>query len=895
MAVAIITNITRMTAGLATFETARDILMERLDIVRDICEGLRFEKALAAIDGVLRTALAMAVEQRLVPMMLSAGYVVRAIRLIFRYDASAASSEDEGLMDTDNYDQESTPAIQALSTQGNAQVSYNSHAMLAAHGLARMLGLDVGQEGIQEPHVQMRHILRQLLTPGICRHLLLGEINKAITALTTSMETPLIIWNQRTRTELVEAVDGLIEAGPADETGYDMTTFISEFEFESLKDELVVGDVYIRVFNKQPTFSLPDPAGFIGACFGFLDFESKGKAADDAEAGTHIVPERKRAMIDVLQALQGILQTDPALCAHVSSSERIQTISACISACFMSPGTKPKEESDGTTEDEVIRLNDQVMSKVLGVLSVLVGNSRCLAAMAKETIAIRQLFLLAFCNKPGRGLVIKVLTALAGKAECSFESVRAGGVVFLLALLVPGHNASDSGDDEEAKIKYRFLTCEPGERAAIASLLARLTMQEQHGTRVSILLSRFLPEGVLAAIKDGNGEVVTSLLAAKSDTPELIWKADMALDLGDHLEVAACALQKQYEEDIGELSYDMPEQKWVHPDLANMVVVGGVYVELFNKDPTFPLRNPKRFSEALFEKLVEDSVAARANPARSDLAELVKLIGQATVSLLRSQSLIADHICKLGYVPKVSALLTAPARGKVSAAAMTQATSDSQDVVDKSGEDEVIRDVRGSSLRVIHQLSTSTSCVETFSSLRNPDLMTALKECLKVDGATGLSLETMKRALSTGNRRRDILVRQAMDNGLVNELLDSLDWKKNKNSKDGEKNNWTESDAAVCRVLVVEILWLLASEGPYKEEMDEKLASSEVWKAYKDQRHDLFLPSSSAASEAGVAGLLTGSSATTLALPSTASPSTASPSTASPPPAAMGQTSPGDY
>ena len=226
---------------------------------------------------------------------------------------------------------------------------------------------------------------------------------------------------------------------------------------------------------------------------------------------------------------------------------------------------------------------------------------------------------------------------------------------------------------------------------------------------------------------------------------------------------------------------------------------------------------------------------------------------------------------------------------------MTQATSDSQDVVDKSGEDEVIRDVRGSSLRVIHQLSTSTSCVETFSSLRNPDLMTALKECLKVDGATGLSLETMKRALSTGNRRRDILVRQAMDNGLVNELLDSLDWKKNKNSKDGEKNNWTESDAAVCRVLVVEILWLLASEGPYKEEMDEKLASSEVWKAYKDQRHDLFLPSSSAASEAGVAGLLTGSSATTLALPSTASPSTASPSTASPPPAAMGQTSPGDY
>ena len=43
----------------------------------------------------------------------------------------------------------------------------------------------------------------------------------------------------------------------------------------------------------------------------------------------------------------------------------------------------------------------------------------------------------------------------------------------------------------------------------------------------------------------------------------------------------------------------------------------------------------------------------------------------------------------------------------------------------------------------------------------------------------------------------------------------------------------------------------------------------QVWKAYKDQKHDLFLPSNAHASVSGVAGLLTGPKATTLALPST--------------------------
>ena len=35
-----------------------------------------------------------------------------------------------------------------------------------------------------------------------------------------------------------------------------------EFTFEALRRELQVGLVYVRVYNEQPEFRIPDPRGF---------------------------------------------------------------------------------------------------------------------------------------------------------------------------------------------------------------------------------------------------------------------------------------------------------------------------------------------------------------------------------------------------------------------------------------------------------------------------------------------------------------------------------------------------------------------------------------------------------------------------------------------------------
>ena len=53
-----------------------------------------------------------------------------------------------------------------------------------------------------------------------------------------------------------------------------------------------------------------------------------------------------------------------------------------------------------------------------------------------------------------------------------------------------------------------------------------------------------------------------------------------------------------------------------------------------------------------------------------------------------------------------------------------------------------------------------------------------------------------------------------------------------------------DRDEAVERVLAIDVIHLLAAEGVHSDAVNEQLSISEVWQAFSQQRHDLFLPAS---------------------------------------------------
>jgi DnaJ family protein C protein 13 len=71
---------------------------------------------------------------------------------------------------------------------------------------------------------------------------------------------------------------------------------------------------------------------------------------------------------------------------------------------------------------------------------------------------------------------------------------------------------------------------------------------------------------------------------------------------------------------------------------------------------------------------------------------------------------------------------------------------------------------------------------------------------------------------------------------------------------------------AVLRALAVQVLHALLLEGAHGELVAHLLDGSEVWAAYRDQRHDLFLPSG-AGQGSSVVGLLEAGGASRYALP----------------------------
>jgi DnaJ family protein C protein 13 len=334
-----------------------------------------------------------------------------------------------------------------------------------------------------------------------------------------------------------------------------------------------------------------------------------------------------------------------------------------------------------------------------------------------------------------------------------------------------------------------------------------------------------------------------------------------------------------------------------YDSLRGEVFVGGVYVRLFLKNPKFAVRDPVKFAEALVERYLQELQAAAgaggdsSGQANASLDRCL-LLSAAAVSLLQGHGLLGEHVAQLGYTGRLLACLAART-ARIPAAAAAAAAQQPGQQQQRVPPDEL----GGSILRLLHQLSAAPGAAEGLAAATAAPLVpTMLPAMAWGHGATILVLETLKRALSPANRGREGLVAQALTARLVQTLLGMLDWRSSgagayaagsstaeaqqqQPGPSGGGSEAQEQETAVERALAVDVLRLLAdggeehqgsgsssSSGSYASQVSALLAQSPVWAAYRDQRHDMFLPSGATA-ESGVVGLLTAGDTARFALP----------------------------
>ncbi|XP_022893353.1 dnaJ homolog subfamily C GRV2 isoform X1 [Olea europaea var. sylvestris] len=833
----IVTNVMRTFSVLSLFDSARTEMLEFSGLVEDIVHCTELELVDDAVDAALQTIAHVSVSSEFQDALLKAGVLWYLIPLLLQYDSTAEESDK----------------TQAHGVGTSVQIAKNLHAVQASHSLSRLSGLDTSDN--PAPYNQVAaDALRSLLTPKLASMLKDTLPKDLLSKLNSSLETPEIIWNSSIRAELLKFVDQQ-RANKGPDGSYDLNESHS-FIYEALLKELYIGNVYLRVYNDQPDFEISEPEIFCIALVDFISHLVHDRPA--ADSGIHvngdmttessmeqlscddssepidmkIMDKSELELVKSLQyaltSLQHLLTSNPNLASMLSTKEKLLPLFECFSLPVASASNIPQ--------------------LCLNVLSRLTTYAPCLEAMVADGSSLLLLLQMLHSSPSCREGALQVLYALASTPELAWAAAKHGGVVYILELLLPLQ--------EEIPLQ---------QRAAAASLLGKLVGQPMHGPRVAITLTRFLPDGLVSVIRYGPGEMVVSALEQTTETPELVWTPAMAASLS--AQIATMASDLYGEQMKGRVvDWDVPEQASSQQEMKDEPQVGGIYVRLFLKDPKFPLRNPKKFLEGLLDQYLSSIAATHFDGQAIDI-ELPLLLSAALVSLLRVYPALADHVGYLGYIPKLVSAVAYEGR-RETMASEDMRTNDSDQTYE--AEDGSIQHttqtpqerVRLSCLRVLHQLAASTTCAEAMAatSAGTPQVVPLLMKAIGWQGGSILALETLKRVVVAGNRARDALVGQGLKVGLVDVLLGLLDWRAGGRNGFSSQMNWNESEASISRVLAVEVLHAFATEGAHCTKVRDILNSSDVWSAYKDQKHDLFLPSNAQTSAAGVAGLIESSS-----------------------------------
>ncbi|KAK9822709.1 hypothetical protein WJX81_005943 [Elliptochloris bilobata] len=915
-AAGIAANCLRAFAGMAAFANARAELAARPALVGDIVRACGLERATAAVEAALQAITQMAALPALQELLLEAGVLAWVVPLLFGYDATlearsaapapgasavrelaaadgiavdapsgAASAGSgggggKGGEEAARGGADSGPAFLGLDNERNiVQVARNRLAALAARALARVAGMLAGPLASAPCAGAMRG-LAALLTPALAGRLGDADPRALLGHLSSSLLTPQVVWNAAMREEVLAKLEAArVDPGAAPPA--------AAFRFKALEGELVVAGVFVRVFNEQPAAALADPAAFCRglvtyvhaqaapAAFAQAAADSAAAARSGNKAGAEAAARRRAHLVAALTALRGVVEAHARLAALFASRSALQPLLNCIEpACqrlHAAPAGAPVAASvaarsgdagaaaDSTApasggggagegaaarEDVTQRAHEvDIAAQALAVLVRLTAHAGCVDALAEERALLLALWAVHRPPSPtARLLALRLLHAVAATPAAAWAAAAHAGALYLLAALLPPPAAATAAEREsEATV-----------RAAIASLLGRLAAQPLHGPRVALLLGRLLPPGLVAALLEGPGEAVLEALATASETPERLWNREMALTTAE--EVAALAAAARLEQARGRREWALPEDFQLRfENEAAELFVGGVYVRMFLRDSRFPLRSPKTFLEGLL-------AAYTARAAADGDAGTALVLAVAATTLLVEHPALAEHGAALGYVDALLRLLATNLPPAAGAAAGGARPSDADEL-------------GGSALRLLHALAGAPAGAEALSRASPPALPTLLGALRWGLAGSLLALETLARALAPANRMRDTLIAAALGCGLVPLLLAKLDWRRSDGGRGagagaGAKGAVDAQDQAEAaeRVLAVAVLRALAAEGEHASAVNELLDASDVWAAYRGQRHDLFLPAGAGA-KGGVVSALAGSEVARFALP----------------------------
>ncbi|XP_049787278.1 dnaJ homolog subfamily C member 13 [Schistocerca cancellata] len=581
VAVQVCIHVTRCFAVAAQFQGCRDKMVEMTQLIKDLCHVLYFKHLTRLCAVATDCVSSLATDSILQMQLLKAGVLWHLLLFMFNYDYTL---EEGGVERTED---------------ANQQEVANKLAKLAVTACARLGGYLPGDNSTPKNSV-IQKALSSLLTPYLARQLSCDKPAEVLKILNSNCESPYLLWDNGTRAELCE----YLEKQRSNKLHYDDDddpTYGTEFTYSALKKELIVGEIFVRIYNEQPTFPIENPKGFTIDLLEFLATQSEHLTSLGSIALTVKDKQVVNNVVMALEALYNVIKNNPGVEIQCIGHFRLLFGLLNVDSC------KP------------------VQKWSLNVVSNVTRNQECVNDIAASEVVVY--LLLALNGLPDdQALVLDTLHALVSTTKIVKDALNKGAVIYLLDLFCNSNN--------------------PVVREKSAELLARMGADKLVGPKVRLDVGHFLPAAFADAMRDSPQSCV-HVFEGVHENPELIWDTDARQSV--------CRVVSNMKEEHYLAQRQNPSTVWKVPEEntllnitnSNELRVGGVYLRLFVANPGWVLRRPKEFLAELMDTCI--SLMSKEKPD----VELLELATSALVCLLQAQPALADHVPALGHIPRI--------------------------------------------------------------------------------------------------------------------------------------------------------------------------------------------------------------------------------------------------
>ncbi|XP_029442930.1 LOW QUALITY PROTEIN: dnaJ homolog subfamily C member 13 [Rhinatrema bivittatum] len=586
MCVQVCGHICRCYSVAAQFEECREKITEMPNIIRELCRVLYYSKNIPRVAALaVECVSSFAIDYWLQTHLFQAGILWYLLCYPFNYDFTL---EECGIQKSEDT---------------NQQEVANSLAKLSLLALSRLGGY-LSEEQATPENPAIRKSLASMLTPYVSRKLAVCSPAETLKMLNSNTESPYLIWNNGTRAELLEFLESQQESmtrrGDCDKS------YGSEFVFSDHAKELIVGEIFVRVYNEQPTFQLELPKAFAASLLDYIGSQAQylhtlmaitqtGKVESEQHG------DRLRRVEMALEALRNVIRHNPG-----SETECIGHFKLLFSLLRVHGAGK-------------------VQQLALEVVNIVTSNQECVINIA-ESLVLPNLLALLHSLPTSRQLVLETLHALTSNTKIIKEAMARGALIYLLDMFCNSTH--------------------PQVRSQTAELFAKMTADKLVGPKVRITLMKFLPGVFMDAMRD-SPEAAVHIFEGTHENPELIWNDNSR-------EKVSTTVREMMLEHFKQQA-DNPDANWKLPDEFTVVYseaqgehfVGGVFLRIFIAQPAWVLRKPREFLVALLEKFTE--LLEKNNPH----GETLETVTTAIVCLLSAQPQLADQVPPLGHLPKI--------------------------------------------------------------------------------------------------------------------------------------------------------------------------------------------------------------------------------------------------